>query len=428
MSNESDFINEKVIGRDENREKVKKSAIHGAVFGLAAALTFSLGVFALHGIGGPGTPARAETSEAASAEATEVPESTEEASISLTERELKAYINKALEEHDRQAESIEATESSLEKNIKKSLSEVLAAMVTVTAVKTDTDWFDNSYSSKYQQAGMLIREKGDKYYILTGYSRVKSADSIEVQLAGRASVEAQLEGYDNAFDAAVLSVSRKELGGSGQDSIRIPEAANFGALERGSAVMVCGSPDGTVGSMASGFITNMVSGISLIDAVTDVIQSSIAVNGTGYSFLCDMNGRLIGVYTGSGQEVSKGYSQAYSFESLQDSLDLIYEGKRTAALGITGQDIPAAVRAQQDIPEGIYVTGVADGSAAYDAGIHAGDIVAAVGGHAVTSMEDYLQALGEITPGTETGITIMRKTQDAYSETELELKPKTRQN
>ncbi|MBQ4044917.1 MAG: hypothetical protein II627_00600, partial [Lachnospiraceae bacterium] len=114
MSNESDFINEKVIGRDENREKVKKSAIHGAVFGLAAALTFSLGVFALHGIGGPGTPARAETSEAASAEATEVPESTEEASISLTERELKAYINKALEEHDRQAESIEATESSLE--------------------------------------------------------------------------------------------------------------------------------------------------------------------------------------------------------------------------------------------------------------------------------------------------------------------------
>lgn len=427
-SNESDFINEKVIGRDENRQKVKKSAVYGAVFGLAAALTFSLGVLVLHGISGSGSGTRAETSEASSTEATEAPASTEEAGLSLTEKELKAYINKVLEEHDRQAEKTEETESSLEKNIKKSLSEVNDAMAVVTAVKTDTDWFDNSYSSKYQQTGMLIREDQDKYYILTGYSRVRSADSIEVQLSGGESMEAQLEGYDNAFDAAILSIAKKKLGKNQQDTVRILETAEFSRLERGSAVMVCGSPDGSVGSVASGFITNIVSDISLTDAVTDAVQSSVAVNGTGYSFLCDMNGRLIGVYTGSGQEVSKGYSQAYSIESLEESLELIYAGKRTAALGIIGQDIPSAVRARQEIPDGIYVMEVADGSAAYEAGIHAGDIVTAVDKYDIASMDDYLQALGRITPGTETGVTIMRKTQDAYSETELELKPRTRQN
>ena len=192
-------------------------------------------------------------------------------------------------------------------------------------------------------------------------------------------------------------------------------------MSAGIPVFVSGCPSGTEGSVGIGFISFVEDNLPLTDCLIRGIQSSVRIEGTGCSFLMGIDGDLLGIYTGENQNVGDGYSQAYSIN------DVMVYINRTAGIGITGQDIDETMRTQYQIPQGIYVTDVIKDSAAHNAGVQAGDVLEALNGQKIASMEEYEQILMELTPGREVKMTVYRSSQGAYKKVELKITPTVRQ-
>ena len=63
--------------------------------------------------------------------------------------------------------------------------------------------------------------------------------------------------------------------------------------------------------------------------------------------------------------------------------------------GMTVQEIPAAYQSVQELPAGLYISHVQDGSAAHQKGILAGDVLVDFAGQQITSLEAFRAKLPE---------------------------------
>ena len=341
-----------------------------------------------------------------------MPENKEELEKFVSQIVKEGTVQEKADFYDRIQETVQSLENSV---------------VTVIAAKKDVDWFAVSYDSQYVQSGLLIKRTGTRFYVLTEYQSLKGTDSIRVQFADGSGVEAQLEGYDTAFDVAVVSFERKQLTAYMDEQLKTVRAGKT-VVDQGTPVFAVGDPDGSEGSMSIGFVSSMNENLALVDCVVKGIKSTVQINGTGCSFLMGLDGTFLGVFTRSEQNIGSGYSQAYGVGGVMAAVDRIYSGKKTAGLGITGQNIDEKVRVDNEIPDGIYVTDVKKGSASYDAGVQAGDVLAKLGDYIITSMEEYEEALMVLPPGREVKVAVYRNSQGAYKKMEFKITPTVRQD
>ena len=83
-------------------------------------------------------------------------------------------------------------------------------IVTVTGVKSDTDWFNNSYESKGQASGVIIADNGQELLILTERKAITGAQEMFVTFINDVTAPATMKKYDGNTGIAVLSVPRGE--------------------------------------------------------------------------------------------------------------------------------------------------------------------------------------------------------------------------
>ena len=79
---------------------------------------------------------------------------------------------------------------------------------------------------------------------------------------------------------------------------------------------------------------------------------------------------------------------------------------RDAAIGIDGETLPATYRIYYRLPQGIYVTRVYRNSDAAAKGISEGDIITAINGVSVTTMEQLNRVKNQFTAGQTITLTI----------------------
>ena len=82
--------------------------------------------------------------------------------------------------------------------------------------------------------------------------------------------------------------------------------------------------------------------------------------------------------------------------------------------GIYGEDITENIASRYDIPNGVYLTDVAFDSPAYKAGLQSGDIITAIDGSEIKSMEDIENILSDYKAGKTMSVDIKRKNKDGY--------------
>ncbi|MGN0294492.1 MAG: S1C family serine protease [Lachnospiraceae bacterium] len=417
--NQPDFIREKIVGKKDHKKNIIRllcrPAAGGAVFGLAAALVFSLCIMVFRPY--PGGGSADEETETVSEETETRPEDI----MPENKEELEKFVSQIVEE------DVSRKDAAFYEDIREAVKSLEKSMVTVVAVKKDVDWFEVSYDSRYSQSGIVIKKESDKFYILTGYTSLRGAAVIQMEFSDGTRTEAQLEGYDTTYDIAVISAEGKNLSAYMKKELTPAAIGNTSSLSQGTPVFAIGNPDGSEGSVGIGFISLINHRLSLIDGIAEGIQSSVPVNGTGCSFLMGIDGAMLGIYTGDNQNLGNGYSQAYAINRVMTYVNRIYRGEETAGLGITGQDIDEDIRQENDIPEGIYVTDVKKDSASYGAGVQAGDVLGEVDGQTITSMEEYEAALMQLTPDREVKMIVYRSSQGAYKKMELKITPTVRQ-
>ena len=87
------------------------------------------------------------------------------------------------------------------------------------------------------------------------------------------------------------------------------------------------------------------------------------------------------------------------------------DGESDAYLGISCATISGEYASYYGIPEGVYVDSVEEGGAAEEAGLLPGDIITALGGVKITSVDELTEALAAYAGGDTAEITVSRAVQ-----------------
>ena len=88
----------------------------------------------------------------------------------------------------------------------------------------------------------------------------------------------------------------------------------------------------------------------------------------------------------------------------------------SAYLGIAGVDVTDDVAKTYNMPTGVYIAQVMEGSAAENAGIKKGDILTSFDGKTITSMEELTSTLQYYAADTQVDVVIQRSSNGEYQE------------
>ena len=100
-------------------------------------------------------------------------------------------------------------------------------------------------------------------------------------------------------------------------------------------------------------------------------------------------------------------------------IEKLSSGGKKAFLGVQCTDVPADIRERLSIPEGAYISEVADDSPAMNAGLQKGDVITNMGDEEIYVSAALSRVLLENEAGTELTITLMRPSGEGYTEMEI---------
>ena len=230
--------------------------------------------------------------------------------------------------------------------------------------------------------GIIMTADG---YIITNAHVLDGAKSVTVTLlADETEHEAKLVGTDSVSDLAVLKIEAQDL-----------KPAVFGqsdSLQVGDDVIAIGNPLGTElnGTMTNGIVSAINRNVIFGGHSMTLIQTNAAINeGNSGGPLINEYGQVVGVTNMKAFTTGvEGICFAIPTSVIQPVVDaLIADGQVSgrASIGIVIGALDAAAAEYYDLPQGLYVESVAEGSDAEKQGIQPGDIVTAVNGQTVTT-------------------------------------------
>ena len=215
------------------------------------------------------------------------------------------------------------------------------------------------------------------------------------------------------------------------------QTGNSDNLVVGELAVAIGSPFGFEQTVTSGIISALhrsvgasSTGGTSNEVLTDLIQTDAAINpGNSGGALCDGNAKLIGINaviaTSSGG--SEGIGFAIPVNTAISIADSIIGGKPVSHpyLGVQGQTVSQDIATQYNLPvtSGAYITSVIPGGPADKVGMKSGDIIVAINGQPVKSMDDVVAAVRKLKVGDKVSVTYYQGSSKKTAEVKLQEKP-----
>ncbi|SPJ13758.1 Trypsin-like serine protease [Syntrophobacter sp. SbD2] len=254
-------------------------------------------------------------------------------------------------------------------------------------------------------SGVIITPDG---YILTNDHVVRSAKRLTATLQDGTSLDAALIGADPATDLALIRA----------DGSTLPYASigESSALRVGQLVIAIGNPFGFQSTVSTGVVSALGRALRSADGrlIEDIIQHTAPLNpGNSGGPLVDSRGRVVGLNTAiivMAQGI--GFSIPSDTAKWVVSQLLAFGRVRRGHLGITAQQRPLArrlVRFHRLSAEfGVEVMAVAPQSPAARGGVREGDVIVAIDGREVASVDHIHRFLAEWPVGNRVRLTIIR--------------------
>jgi S1-C subfamily serine protease len=275
-------------------------------------------------------------------------------------------------------------------------------------------------------SGFVIDGEG---HLLTNNHVVEAAGDITVKLGSSdRTYDAKVVGADPATDVALLKVDAPA------DQLHPLALGDSSKVEVGDPVVAIGNPFGLDSTVTSGIVSALQRQIEAPNgfSISHVIQTDAAINpGNSGGPLIDAEGRVIGINsqieTGGGSSGNVGIGFSIPINTAREVADQIERNGKVehAYLGISGGTITPDLAKALNLPveEGVLVAeAVADGPAA-DAGLEGGnteatieganvtlggDIITALDGKDVKSMDALIAIVDGKKPGDEIEVTYLR--------------------
>jgi Do/DeqQ family serine protease len=268
---------------------------------------------------------------------------------------------------------------------------------------------ERQYRSQGLGSGIIVRQDGDRYYVLTNFHVVNEANEIAIAVDGGKEYSAELVGTDERKDLAMVSFSTTDhyslavLGDS--DTVRV-----------GDWAIAVGNPLGLMSTVTMGIVSALGRPGGPAGNINDFIQTDASINqGNSGGALVNIRGEVIGINTwiasnNGGGSVGLGF--AIPINNAKNTIeDFISSGEvsygwlgvslidtdrdMSQALGLTGQRGALAVQVFLDSP-------------AYKAGIRPGDYITQMDGVEIRDRTVLTRRVGDLRAGQQAVFTVIR--------------------
>lgn len=330
----------------------------------------------------------------------------------------------------------------VESDVSDVVEKVMPAMVSIVNNFTETA---NVFGQQYTQeeaasgSGIIVGKTDDELLIVSNNHVVESADTLTVTFIDGSEAQAQVKGLDSDMDLAVIAVSLNDLSDDTKNAITVATLGSSDDLKLGEPVIAIGNALGYGQSVTNGIVSALNREITLENGSTGLengstgtfIQTNAAINpGNSGGALLNMNGEVIGINSNKiGGTAVEGMGYAIPITSASPIIaDLMERQNRTKVaedevgyIGISLREVTSQISQMYNMPEGIYVVSVEEGSAAANAGIMKGDIITKFDGSSISSYSDLQKTLQYYAAGDSATITVQRPQNGEYVSVELNL-------
>jgi len=273
--------------------------------------------------------------------------------------------------------------------------------------------FGQSQQTEGEGAGVVFDKKGD---ILTDEHVVSGASKITVTFPDQTKASATVIGSDTGADMAVIRVQNVP-----QSELHPLTMGDSSAVQVGDSVIAIGSPFGLPNTVTAGIVSAVGRTINAPNQFTipNAIQTDAPINpGNSGGPLLNASGQVIGlndqIETNNTNGQGEGSSSGVGFATPSNSdariaREIISTGQaHNAYVGVSLDPTVTGGAAIAKTTSSAGAAPIVPGSPAAKAGLQAGDVITAVNGTSVASVNQFVATIANYAPGNTVTLTVNR--------------------
>lgn len=282
------------------------------------------------------------------------------------------------------------------------------ALVRISAAGEDSDLLDDSFLEYGDEEGFVFLKNSEAFYILTVSDQMQEADKFTVTFSDGTMTDGILCKKDLRTGFFVIKVPFTSVDEETQEKIPAAPLVAADDMKQTESVIAIGSPSGDYDSLMGGTITSVTGTLKVADEEYGMLTTDMVGSEEGGGILLNSSGEVAGIIWNQ-EEDRTNVIRAVETAQLRPLLESMANGEDICYIGIMGATISSYQSENLDVPRGVYVDAVDEDSPAMTAGIQNGDILHALDGQEVQSMEEYASVLQGLNKGTRTTVNVYRK-------------------
>ena len=282
------------------------------------------------------------------------------------------------------------------------------ALVRISAAGEDSDLLDDSFLEYGDEEGFVFLKNSEAFYILTVSDQMQEADKFTVTFSDGTVTDGILCKKDLRTGFFVIKVPFTSVDEETQEKIPAAPLVAADDMKQTESVIAIGSPSGDYDSLMGGTITSVTGTLKVADEEYGMLTTGMVGSEEGGGILLNSSGEVAGIIWNQ-EEDRTNVIRAVETAQLRPLLESMANGEDICYIGIMGATISSYQSENLDVPRGVYVDAVDEDSPAMTAGIQNGDILHALDGQEVQSMEEYASVLQGLNKGTRTTVNVYRK-------------------
>lgn len=282
------------------------------------------------------------------------------------------------------------------------------ALVRISAAGEDADLLDDSFLEYGDEEGFVFLKNSEAFYILTVSDQMQEADKFTVTFSDGTVTDGILCKKDLRTGFFVIKVPFTSVDEETQEKIPAAPLVTADDMKQTESVIAIGSPSGDYDSLMGGTITSVTGTLKVADEEYGMLTTDMVGSEEGRGILLNSSGEVAGIIWNQ-EEDRTNVIRAVETAQLRPLLESMANGEDICYIGIMGATISSYQSENLDVPRGVYVDAVDEDSPAMTAGIQNGDILHALDGQEVQSMEEYASVLQGLNKGTRTTVNVYRK-------------------
>lgn len=282
------------------------------------------------------------------------------------------------------------------------------ALVRISAAGEGSDLLDDSFLEYGDEEGFVFLKNSEAFYILTVSDQMQEADKFTVTFSDGTVTDGILCKKDLRTGFFVIKVPFTSVDEETQEKIPTAPLVAADDMKQTESVIAIGSPSGDYDSLMGGTITSVTGTLKVADEEYGMLTTDMVGSEEGGGILLNSSGEVAGIIWNQ-EEDRTNVIRAVETAQLRPLLESMANGEDICYIGIMGATISSYQSENLDVPRGVYVDAVDEDSPAMTAGIQNGDILHALDGQEVQSMEEYASVLQGLNKGTRTTVNVYRK-------------------